>query len=195
MKVLKNVEALFHSANKDNALLFIDEADSLLSKRLVNVTQGSEQAINSMRSQLLISLEKFNGIVIFATNLVKNYDKAFETRVRNIFFPLPDQECRKKIWEIHLPKSLPLSPYISPSALAEIDEICGRDIKNAIIEAALKVANLNRSMIELDDLTEAVTNIKNSRIKDESEIEILNPEEKTNIEEKIKTSLKQPQNT
>ena len=46
----KNVEAVFYAAQRDKALLFIDEADSLLSKRLTNVTQGSEQAINSMRS-------------------------------------------------------------------------------------------------------------------------------------------------
>ena len=49
----KNVEALFYAAERDNAVLLIDESDSLLSKRLTNVTQGSEQAINSMRSQLL----------------------------------------------------------------------------------------------------------------------------------------------
>jgi hypothetical protein len=36
------------------------------------VTQGSEQAINSMRSQLLICLEAFSGAVIFSTNLVEN---------------------------------------------------------------------------------------------------------------------------
>jgi len=80
----KNVKAIFHAAYKNNNLLFIDEADSLLSKRLTNVTQGSEQAINSMRSQLLICLEQFKGIVIFSTNLVENYDKAFETRVKHI---------------------------------------------------------------------------------------------------------------
>ena len=66
----KNVEAIFKAAEEQNALLFIDEADSLLSRRLTDVKQGSENAINSMRSQILICLEKFNGIVIFATNLV-----------------------------------------------------------------------------------------------------------------------------
>ncbi|MBR8840228.1 MAG: AAA family ATPase [Stigonema ocellatum SAG 48.90 = DSM 106950] len=59
------------SLYRDNAVLFIDEADSLLSKRLLHVTQGSEQAINSIRSQLFICLEQYQGIVIFATNLVE----------------------------------------------------------------------------------------------------------------------------
>ena len=66
----KMVKAIFLAAAKADAVLFFDEADSLLSKRLTSVTHGSEQAINSMRSQLLISLEEFRGIVIFATNLV-----------------------------------------------------------------------------------------------------------------------------
>jgi len=63
----KNVQAIFYAAERDNAVLFIDEADSLLSKRLTEVTQGSEQAINSMRSQLFICLEGFRGIVVFTT--------------------------------------------------------------------------------------------------------------------------------
>src|SRR6059058_4833972 len=67
----KNVKAIFHAAERDDAILFIDEADSLLSKRLTEVTQGSEQAINSMRSQLFICLQEFRGVVIFATNLVE----------------------------------------------------------------------------------------------------------------------------
>jgi SpoVK/Ycf46/Vps4 family AAA+-type ATPase len=97
----KNVEAIFYAAERDGALLFIDEADSLLSKRLSNVSQGSEQAINSMRSQLLISLGQFSGVVIFATNFVESYDRAFRSRVRDVFFPLPDEKTRAEIWRRH----------------------------------------------------------------------------------------------
>ena len=32
----KNIEAVFHAAERDGAVLFIDEADSLLSRRLVD---------------------------------------------------------------------------------------------------------------------------------------------------------------
>ena len=99
----KKVKAIFLAASRENAVLFFDEADSLLSRRLTNVTQGSEQAINSMRSQLLICLEQFKGIVIFATNLVANYDKAFLTRLISVEFTTPDAPTRKRIWDIHLP--------------------------------------------------------------------------------------------
>ncbi len=137
----KNVEALFFAAQRDNAVLFIDEADSLLSKRLTNVTQGSEQAINSMRSQLLICLERHRGVVIFATNLIENYDAAFETRVRNIRFSLPDEEARAAIWRAHLPKQLPLADDVDIPHLAErSDGFCGREIKQAVLDAVFRAA-------------------------------------------------------
>lgn len=153
----KNVEALFYAAQRDNAVLFIDEADSLLSKRLTSVTQGSEQAINSMRSQLLICLEKYKGIVIFATNLVENYDNAFETRVKHVYFSMPNNELRNKLWHKHLPIKLPLASDIDVYELAIASEgLAGRDIKNIVIDTALTVARLGKKHIENNDILKAI---------------------------------------
>ncbi len=160
----KNVEAVFFAAQRDKAILFIDEADSLLSKRLVNVNQGSEQAINSMRSQLLVCLEQFKGIAIFATNLVENYDRGFETRVRNLYFPMPDWSAREQIWKKHLPRELPLKKDVSPHRLADLEDVCGRDIKNAIIDAALRAARAGQPVISLEDLESAIGRIKSARV-------------------------------
>lgn len=135
----KNVEALFSRAEYEEAVVFIDEADSLLSRRLTAADTGSEQAINSMRSQLLICLERFSGVVIFATNLVENYDRAFHGRVRHVSFSLPDYAQRKRLWAVHLPKSLPTGA-LSLDRLAEIAGVSGRDIKNAALEASQAVA-------------------------------------------------------
>ncbi len=160
----KNVEAVFYAAERDGAVLFIDEADSLLSRRLTNVNQGAEQAINSMRSQLLVCLEQFKGIVIFSTNLVQNYDRAFETRVRNLYFPMPDRAARLAIWHRHLPRELPLTPDVDPERLADIDDICGRDIKNAVIDAALRAARASRDAISAQELQDAVARVKSARV-------------------------------
>ena len=165
----KNIKAIFHAAERDHAILFIDEADSLLSKRLTEVTQGSEQAINSMRSQLFMCLQEFRGVVIFATNLVENYDKAFETRVRYLHFPLPDEQCRREIWRRHLVPQLPVAENVSPDQLAAYaDDICGRDIRNAVIDAAVRVARYRKDHVELRDLIEAVDRIKAARVAVES---------------------------
>ncbi|ABK97808.1 ATP-binding protein [Pelobacter propionicus] len=189
----KNVEALFHAAERDQAVLFIDEADSLLSKRLTNVTQGSEQAINSMRSQILICLERYRGVVIFATNLVTNYDQAFETRVRHIHFPMPDAVARAAIWRNHLLPSLPLGCDVDAGRLAEAEEeFCGRDIKNAVVNTALRVARQGRQVICHVDLEEEIRRIVTARnaVRSNGNAQVPHEgEERKEIEQKVMQSL------
>lgn len=185
----KNVEAIFRAAEREDALLFIDEADSLLSQRLTNVTQGSEQAINSMRSQLLICLEQFRGVVIFSTNLVENYDKAFETRVRNISFPMPDETCRREIWKKHLVQELPIAEDVSFEKLAQIEDVCGRDIKNAVIDAAMRAARQSKENIGISEFIDSVDRIKKARVHVTSEPRPLTPEEKEEVDKKFKEAI------
>lgn len=117
----KNANVIFQVAEREQTLLFIDEADSLLSKRLTNVTQGSEQAINSMRSQLLINLELFRSVVVFSTNLVRNYNKVFEARICL-------QNCLSQMMS-HV-KGLP----------RKLKMFAGAILKNAVIQSAIKAA-------------------------------------------------------
>jgi SpoVK/Ycf46/Vps4 family AAA+-type ATPase len=164
----KMIKAIFLAAAKNDAVLFFDEADSLLSKRLTSVSQGSEQAINSMRSQLLISLEEFRGIVIFATNLVVNYDQAFLTRLISIEFKNPDYETRKKIWNVHLRPlddgkehklNIPLAPDVNVDELAEKYEFAGREIRNAVVSACVSTAMAKRDIVSQDDFVRACDKI------------------------------------
>lgn len=159
----KMVKAIFRAAERDNAILFLDESDSLLSKRLTNVSDGSAQAINSMRSQLLICLEQFKGIVIFATNLVVNYDKAFLSRLINIEFTVPDFEARKAIWEQHLKGPglhIPLGEDVNLDELAEKYVFCGREIKNSVKDACVTVAISGKDIVEQSDLLKAAEKTK-----------------------------------
>jgi len=168
----KNVKKLFSFAAENNTVLFIDEADSLLSKRLTDVTHGSEQAINSMRSQLLIEIERFNGIVVFSTNLAENYDGAFITRIKSIKFNMPTNDLRKKLWESMLLKTMPLHSDIDIEKLSSIENVCGRDIKNAIIRAAQKTAIENNEFVNHDVLEKSINDIikSNQDVKTEGKI-------------------------
>ena len=160
----KNVDAIFRAAEEQDAVLFIDEADALLSKRLTNVTQGSEQAINSMRAQILICLERFHGIVIFATNLVVNYDRAFVSRLISIEFPFPDAEIREKIWRAHLLPTegskvrlkIPLADDIDFKSLAQNFEVCGRVIRNVVVSACVAARSRGESPLTNDHLLAAL---------------------------------------
>ena len=162
------VKAIFLAAKNNDAVLFFDEADSLLSKRLTSVNQGSEQAINSMRSQLLICLEEFRGIVIFATNLVVNYDQAFLTRLISVEFKNPDKETRENIWNVHIRPAndgkehqlnIPLSSDVDISELAEKYEFVGREIRNAVVSACVSVALEKRDTVCQSDFIKACEKI------------------------------------
>lgn len=159
----KMVKAIFRAAERDDAVLFLDESDSLLSKRLTNVTDGSAQAINSMRSQLLICLEQFKGIVIFATNLVVNYDKAFLSRLINIEFTKPDKEARYSIWYQHLKGKglrIPLSDDVDINELAEKYEFCGREIKNSVKDACVVTAIAESEFVSQETLIKSAEKTK-----------------------------------
>lgn len=135
----KNLIAAFDMAGEHNALLFFDEADSFLGKRITSVTQSADQAINSLRSQLLMLLEDFEGIVIFATNLPGNYDSAFRSRIlRHVGFGLPDRETRLRLIRKMIPDRAPrLEREFGDDQLDELagisDGFSGRDIKKAIL--------------------------------------------------------------
>ncbi len=159
----KMVKAIFRAAERDGAVLFLDESDSLLSKRLTNVSDGSAQAINSMRSQLLICLEQFKGIVIFATNLVINYDRAFLSRLINIEFTVPDEKARKAIWQQHLIGEglhIPLADDFNVDELAEKFVFCGREIKNSVKDACVTAALSGKDIVSQANLIKAAEKTK-----------------------------------
>lgn len=158
----KMVKAIFMAAEREDAILFIDESDSLLSKRLTTVSQGSEQAINSLRSQLLISLENHKGIVIFATNLVVNYDKAFISRLINVEFNIPNSEEREKIWNNHLRGkniNIPLADDVNLKILSEKYEFVGREIRNAVKDSCINAALKKQKYVMQQNLLDSCDKI------------------------------------
>lgn len=187
----KNLKKAFETAKELDAVMFFDEADSFLGKRIENVSQGAEQALNSLRSQMLILLEDFEGVVLFATNLVTNFDKAFNSRIlANIKLDLPNKEARAEIIKVSLPPFLPIEKPFTDEEILEISEIIdgfsGREIKNAILSMLLKKAGEDGkdAIFVIDDLKVAMTAKK-------EEMERLKAEENERLKLKISTKLKE----
>lgn len=187
----KNLKKAFETAKELDAVMFFDEADSFLGKRIENVSQGAEQALNSLRSQMLILLEDFEGVVLFATNLVTNFDKAFNSRIlANIKLDLPNKEARAEIIKVSLPPFLPIEKPFTDEEILEISEIIdgfsGREIKNAILSMLLKKAGDygKDAIFVIDDLKVAMTAKK-------EEMERLKAEENERLKLKISTKLKE----
>ncbi len=135
----KNIKAAFEKAREAGAVLFFDEADSILGRRLSNITQSTDHAVNVSRSVMLLELDRFSGVTIFATNLASNYDTAFIRRILgHVEMPLPDAEVRARLWRSHIPSRMPvaLDEADWDRLVAETDGLAGGDILNCVVSAA-----------------------------------------------------------
>ncbi len=194
----KNLVRAFDTARESNAVLFFDEADSFLGKRITNVSTSSDQAVNSLRSQMLILLENFSGIILFATNLIKNYDRAFESRIfKHLKFDIPDTNAREAIIKKTIPEEVPFEHNTSLSQ-GELDELVnlsvgfsGRDIKNSIREALLNALMCNRDFVIYLDFYNSFNTIKTSKdkLQNETGSGTISDEKKKVLEKKIQNQL------
>ncbi len=164
----KNIQSAFKYANETGAELFFDEADTLLGKRLSSVTQGVDNEVNAMRSTLLIELERFEGIAIFATNFAKNYDEAFLSRIsHHVQFDLPDRNSRLSMWGRLLVPEIPIEgdreSLISLCADSS-DGLSGREIRTAVRlalpKALMRGETTGKAHVITDDILAAVNQIK-----------------------------------
>lgn len=186
----KNLKHAFETAEKTDSVMFFDEADSFLGKRVENIGSSTDQALNSLRSQMLILLEEHNGVVLFATNLVSNFDPAFNSRIqKHIKFDLPNKEARIEIIKKQIPKNLPHKEPFTDEQLAEASELAdgfnGREIKNAMLNMYLSKADLNNTA-DIDFTVEDICNAMKAK-KDEKEK--LEAERKEKLKQKIINKL------
>lgn len=68
----QNIAAMFDEANRDGAILLVDEADSMLGERTAMTHHWQITQVNEM----LTRMETFEGIFIASTNLVSHFDDA-----------------------------------------------------------------------------------------------------------------------
>lgn len=169
----KNLMKAFQVAKENDSILFFDEADSFLGSRIRNVQQSSDQAINSLRSQMLMQLEIFNGTVIFATNLLENYDKAFESRIiKNVEFELPNEKLRKELIKKMIPSKVPKENNLfDDDFLNELSNLINgfspREIKNLSLEVLVTAIENNEQVIS-KDIIRKVFQDNNSKKEDPS---------------------------
>jgi SpoVK/Ycf46/Vps4 family AAA+-type ATPase len=130
----KHIKAAFATARENDAVLFFDEADSLLSKR-VSTGESCSTSINQNRNCLMQELDRFDGVVIVTTNLFENYDPALLRRIqRHIKFRLPDASMRRELFALHLPN--PDRVRADYAVLAELSKgLSGGDILNVCVNA------------------------------------------------------------
>lgn len=146
----RNIKAIFEGCKKDTVLLF-DECDSLVYDR-TNVGSILAAQVN----QLLSSLEKFEGVVVFTTNRLGVLDEAFNRRLSlKLEFELPKFAERIQIWKRMFPKEAPLAKDVDWDKLAD-PEIAGGHIKNAVLRAARSAASVKVAKGKKKQITQAI---------------------------------------
>jgi len=165
----RNVKAAFQAARTAEAVLFFDEADSLFGKRASDVTQGVDHEVNVTKSVLLVEVEKFDGVLVVATNFPQNFDRAFVRRLTyNVRMRLPDARARRRIWSMHLTGGIPLSTArdeLLDALSQESEGLAGGDILTAM-RLALPAVALERGEsgpLEFAHLQAAMERIRRAR--------------------------------
>lgn len=90
------------------------------------MSSTSDVSVNQTRNVLLHLLDGYNGIVLFTTNFVSNYDSAFYRRIlAHIKFDLPNKAMREKIWLHFLVDAFPIDEdkNVMAEKLSSIDGV------------------------------------------------------------------------
>jgi len=170
------VRNLFSQARKaGKAIIFIDEIDTIGKVRGVGITGGHEEREQTL-NQLLAEMDgigREEGIIVMgATNRPEYLDPALLRPGRfdrRIVLDLPDVNDREEILKIHC-RQKPLGKNVNLKEIAErTPGFSGADLANLVNETALLAARRNKTVIEQEDLVEAIEKV------------ILGPERKSHI--------------
>ncbi|KAJ6017099.1 hypothetical protein N7451_000478 [Penicillium sp. IBT 35674x] len=135
-------------AQRWNAIVLIDEADTYLARREQNQLQRS-----ALVTAFLRSLEYFSGLMFLTTNQPGFIDDAFNSRIHLVIeYPQLDEDKRSKIWQSFLHKLHrdqegrtekdfmitifgDVQNYVTTNDDVKALELNGRDIRNAFHSA------------------------------------------------------------
>ena len=106
-EIEKNTKQIFEAYRSSSSglkpILLFNEADGIISKRS-SITGGKNESVdkmkNTMQNIILEELENFDGICILTTNLVTNFDAAFDRRILfKIKLENPKLDTKMRIWK------------------------------------------------------------------------------------------------
>ncbi len=136
----KNLARVFDEAERSNAIILFDEADSLFARR-TEVKSSIDRYANLEVNFLLQRMEAFSGVTVLTTNFEDTLDTAFKRRLSfRVRFEKPDAQARAALWEKVFPASCAREPDVSFPLLGELYEMSGGNIRNAALRAAFLAA-------------------------------------------------------
>lgn len=160
----KHLKKMFAEAKALDAVLFLDEADTLLSSRVEGGGSEIGEALNHEKNTFMQELDRFEGVILMATNLFGNYDAALNRRIaRHISFPLPDPSARAKILEKLLGTRHAVD--VVDASFAS-DGLGGGDLDKAVENAQVRAFSRNSEapVVTHEDLIVEIERVKRGKI-------------------------------
>jgi len=152
----KNLSTVFDQAERNDWILFFDEADALFGKR-TQVSSSHDRYANQEVAYLLQRVEDFCGVVILASNLRGNIDEAFSRRFQSmIYFPMPGAEERLRLWRGAFSRQSRLEPGVDLAQIAEEFEVSGGAIVNVLRYSSLMALRDGRESIRMQDIKNGI---------------------------------------
>lgn len=141
--MIRLVRTLFEMAREHKpSIIFIDELDALCGNR---DSAGSNEHTSRMKTELMVQIDGVGNdntgvLLLAATNLPWALDPAMRRRFqRKIHIPLPDEEARVRMFEIHV-GDIPCG--LEPKDYAELGKrtagLSGSDISIAVQDALMQ---------------------------------------------------------
>ncbi len=129
--------------NEPCPILLFNEADAIISKRKSVESSNVAQTENAIQNIILENLETFKGIMFATTNLVENFDSAFERRfLFKIRFEKPETDMSVRIWK---------------SKLKQLDDKQAYDLARTFTFSGGEIDNISRKMIMNEVITGKVS--------------------------------------
>lgn len=162
-KLVRDAFAL--AKEKSPAIIFIDEIDAIGTKRFDSDKSGDREVQRTML-ELLNQLDGFGSEeqikIIAATNRIDILDPALlrSGRLdRKIEFPLPTEEARARIFQIHSRK-MTVSPDVNYEELARsCDEFNGAQCKAVCVEAGMIALRRGGVEVSHEDFMEGIQEV------------------------------------
>lgn len=164
------VRELFQFARrKAPAIIFIDELDAIGARR-TDISTSGDREVSRTLLQLLVEIDGFKNNdkikIIASTNRPDILDPALMRPGRfdrHIEIPLPNNEGRKEILQIHT-RNLNLKKNIDLNSLSNMmSDFSGADMYSCCQEAGMNAIRSKRVKIREDDFLSAIINIKKQK--------------------------------
>lgn len=148
----KNLSFVFDLAERRNWILFFDEGDALFGKR-AQTKSSQDRYANQEVSYLLQRMEDHPGVIILATNKLKNIDEAFLRRFQTqIYFPKSSYAERVLLWTKAFGGKYQLEDPAIIDSISKTYEISAAEIINVKHFAVIKALSNNCDKVKTEDL-------------------------------------------